>query len=83
VKIDESRSQIEHMHVKLKREFDIKSGPLDFTALEKHLPLSQQNKFRSDFQVEPVYRLAAQLNEAFVPVLEHCLRFKGQLGLCL
>lgn len=33
--------------------------------------------------MQPVYKMVADLNKAFLPVLEHCLRFKGELGLCL
>lgn len=48
-KIDDSKKQIDRLFSKLRHEFSLTTGKVDFNALEKYLALSQQAKFQSDF----------------------------------
>jgi transcription elongation factor GreA-like protein len=71
------------MHAKLRKEINHENDYIDLTALDKCLPTNLRDKFKQLTQVEDVYRKISDLNKAFVPVLDHLVCFKSELGLCL
>ena len=62
---------------------DLENAILDLGAIEKYLPKFFKEKFKKDEEIAGVVKNMNAINVSFVPILDHLVCFKSEIGLCL